>query len=254
MPKVVIFRGRKKEGSVQLKQREYVLGRAEESGIRVDNPLVSRRHAMIEFAEGAWRARDLDAPNGLYVNGKRVQVHKLHAGDRMEFGQHVVIFQGSGDEDWDVSTAPAGRFTQRLPDEPTTILPPREIESIHRRVRARMDPHVVLEHAGRRQEFLLNKESHKIGWSEACDIRLPGSALLGKEVAELIRRGETWSVLALSALSPLRVGGEKVSQRDLKDGDLLQVKDVELVFHDGISGKRTPLSAPGAGSGPSRRS
>ncbi len=49
------------------------LGRDEGCAVRFDDALVSRRHAEIGFADGAWRLTDLDSRNGTFLDGQRVQ-------------------------------------------------------------------------------------------------------------------------------------------------------------------------------------
>ena len=234
MAKVIVFRGRRKEASYELARREMVIGRGEGADIRVDNPVVSRTHATLAFERGAWRVKDLKSPNGLHVNGQRVTDHELQVGDRIELGQHIVVFAGA-ETCWDVDTVGDQRLSDLGGDEPTAILPPSEIQSIHRRVKSRMKAHMVLVHGTQRREIPLARDRYVVGFSEDCDIRLPGRALFGKKVAELARRGNEWSILSLSSLAPVRVGGQKQSTRVLKDGDVIGIKDAELTFHTDMS-------------------
>jgi pSer/pThr/pTyr-binding forkhead associated (FHA) protein len=65
------------------------LGRGPGVDLAFDDPAMSRQHAAIDFAEGAFRVHDLGSTNGLRVNGSRVQVSDLVHGDRIEFGTQV---------------------------------------------------------------------------------------------------------------------------------------------------------------------
>jgi ABC-type multidrug transport system ATPase subunit len=49
-----------------------VVGRDETADVRVDSPLVSRRHATLEWADGAWRYVDAGSRNGTWRDGNRV--------------------------------------------------------------------------------------------------------------------------------------------------------------------------------------
>src|SRR5215831_3450777 len=49
-----------------------VIGRDENAGVRVDNALVSRRHAEVFFDNGTWWLKDLESTNGTYVEGSRI--------------------------------------------------------------------------------------------------------------------------------------------------------------------------------------
>ena len=48
------------------------LGRAEDCGVRIDHPSVSRRHARLEFDGGRWTLADAGSKNGVHVEGRRV--------------------------------------------------------------------------------------------------------------------------------------------------------------------------------------
>src|SRR5262245_12308154 len=49
-----------------------VIARDENAGVRVDNALVSRRHAEVFFDNGTWWLKDLESTNGTYVQGCRI--------------------------------------------------------------------------------------------------------------------------------------------------------------------------------------
>ncbi len=237
MAKVLVFRGRRKEATHELRKRELVIGRGDDADIRVDNPLVSRRHAKLVFRESSWRIEDLDSPNGVYVNGARVDDHVLQIGDRIELGQHVVVFAGAGDSAWDGVETIEERRPEATADEATTVLPAKDIQSIHRKVGARLRAHLVVEGPdGSRREVPLRAAALVLGFDDECDVQLPGkSGLFGKKVAELVRRGNRWSIVALTSLVAVKVGGEKVSSRPLKDGDVIEIRDARVTVHTAIA-------------------
>jgi len=58
-----------------------------------DAPASSGRHAEALFENGTWWIVDSDSTNGTFVNGARIQRHRLDAGDRLAFGddQFIVV-------------------------------------------------------------------------------------------------------------------------------------------------------------------
>jgi ABC-type multidrug transport system ATPase subunit/pSer/pThr/pTyr-binding forkhead associated (FHA) protein/ABC-type multidrug transport system permease subunit len=68
-----------------------VIGRDPGCRIRVPDPLVSRRHAELTYADGAWVLRDLGSSNGTYVDGQQVQTLRIAGGARVRLG-------GAGDD------------------------------------------------------------------------------------------------------------------------------------------------------------
>lgn len=65
------------------------IGRSDAADIQLDDPTVSRRHALIVHTpEGDLRALDDRSLNGLFVNGRRVDWAPLSDGDELEIGRY----------------------------------------------------------------------------------------------------------------------------------------------------------------------
>lgn len=47
------------------------IGRDATATLRLEHPSVSRQHAELRYADGAWRIRDLSSKNGIYLDGVR---------------------------------------------------------------------------------------------------------------------------------------------------------------------------------------
>jgi hypothetical protein len=77
-----------------LAEASTELGRGLEVSVRLRDIAVSRRHARIRHQEGAFVLEDLDSPNGVYLNGQRVETSSpLHEGDVLELGRTLLRFQ-----------------------------------------------------------------------------------------------------------------------------------------------------------------
>jgi pSer/pThr/pTyr-binding forkhead associated (FHA) protein len=71
------------------------VGRDEEVAIRLDEPLVSRRHARLERRGEAWVVVDLGSTNFTRVNGERVlRERELADGDELRLGRATLRFLG----------------------------------------------------------------------------------------------------------------------------------------------------------------
>jgi predicted nucleic acid-binding Zn-ribbon protein len=67
------------------------IGRSGAADVLLDDPTVSRRHALIvRTEEGELRALDDRSLNGLFVNGERVEWAPLKDGDELEIGCYRV--------------------------------------------------------------------------------------------------------------------------------------------------------------------
>jgi peptidoglycan glycosyltransferase len=70
------------------------VGRDEAVGIRIDEPLVSRRHARLERRGDAWVVCDLDSTNFTHVNGRRIRrEQELQDGDELQFARASCVFR-----------------------------------------------------------------------------------------------------------------------------------------------------------------
>jgi pSer/pThr/pTyr-binding forkhead associated (FHA) protein len=65
------------------------IGRSRSADLRLDDPTVSRRHAIVvRTDQGRIRALDDRSLNGVYVNGKRVDWSPLKEGDELRIGRY----------------------------------------------------------------------------------------------------------------------------------------------------------------------
>jgi len=63
------------------------IGRTADNDLRLEDPQLSRHHAVIEQTAGGWQVSDLGSKNGTAVNGKRISTPLvLKAGDVIELG------------------------------------------------------------------------------------------------------------------------------------------------------------------------
>ena len=87
-PRLVWRRPDGREVEFSLDGEAFEVGRDEEVAIRVDEPLVSRRHARLERRGAAWVVVDLGSTNFTRVNGERLRREReLAHGDELRFGR-----------------------------------------------------------------------------------------------------------------------------------------------------------------------
>jgi pSer/pThr/pTyr-binding forkhead associated (FHA) protein len=89
---LVVLSGDTAGTEFDLDQPKLTLGRGAETELCFDDTAMSREHAVIEFAGGGFRIRDLGSTNGTRVNGERTRIWTLEHGDRITVGEHVLQF------------------------------------------------------------------------------------------------------------------------------------------------------------------
>ncbi len=77
-----------------LAEASTELGRGKEVSVRLRDIAVSRRHARVRYQDGDFLLEDLGSPNGVFLNGKRVETPSpLTEGDVIELGRTLLRFQ-----------------------------------------------------------------------------------------------------------------------------------------------------------------
>jgi predicted Zn finger-like uncharacterized protein len=76
---------------VPLSRFQTTFGRRN-ADVLVDDPDVSRQHAVVERYDEKYLLKDLESTNGTYVNGQRVTVTFLEEGDVIRMGKSVYRF------------------------------------------------------------------------------------------------------------------------------------------------------------------
>ncbi len=70
-----------------------LIGRGSACNVRLHDRSVSRQHAQVRYASGAWYVQDLGSAAGTFVNGQRVQATRLTSGDQIQIGSSVFTFE-----------------------------------------------------------------------------------------------------------------------------------------------------------------
>ncbi len=68
------------------------LGRSANNDVRVESRFVSRNHCQVVTTAHYSVIEDLQSQNGLSVGSMRVSVHRLQHGDRVQMGDHILVY------------------------------------------------------------------------------------------------------------------------------------------------------------------
>jgi predicted component of type VI protein secretion system len=90
------FRLRYLHHDLELSEGQFAVGRNASCQLSLDDPLVSRRHALLTVSEDGVTIEDLQSRNGVVVNGQKIGGRvALSAGDRIVIGaQELTLLQG----------------------------------------------------------------------------------------------------------------------------------------------------------------
>ncbi|MHB2153269.1 FHA domain-containing protein [Calditrichota bacterium GD2] len=85
LPTVCVLRG-KNDDPIVIENYPIKIGKSPSCQIKINNPKVSREHALIDYQDGQIVITDLGSTNGVWLNGKKVKQATLNDGDVLSFG------------------------------------------------------------------------------------------------------------------------------------------------------------------------
>jgi len=83
-------------GKIVPLRGRLVIGRGSDCDLVLDEPEMSRRHAVIENSGDGMYLRDLGSSNGTFVNGVQVRDAVLHPDDQIAFDQNRFLVEAPG--------------------------------------------------------------------------------------------------------------------------------------------------------------
>lgn len=78
--------------AIPLDKASITIGRSHDNMIVVDDPRVSRHHAMIRVIRGNFVIIDLNSTGGTYLNGERTSQRILYSGDHVSLAGVNFVF------------------------------------------------------------------------------------------------------------------------------------------------------------------
>lgn len=71
---------------------KITMGRSPSNDVTIESRFVSRNHCRLVTTAHYSVIEDLQSQNGLMVDSRRVSVHRLHHGDRVQMGEHILAY------------------------------------------------------------------------------------------------------------------------------------------------------------------
>lgn len=98
IPPKVVLRGVSgaQFGRIVPVRGRLTIGRGSDCDLALDEPEMSRRHALIENSGDGIYLRDLGSANGTFVNGVQVRDAVLHPGDQIAFDRNRFLLEAPG--------------------------------------------------------------------------------------------------------------------------------------------------------------
>lgn len=225
MFKLVIADDEGKTTVVPLVREEISIGRKEGNTIRLTERNVSRKHARLRRANGAFLIEDLSSFNGVKVNGRKIGGElALSAGDQITIGDYQLALQVEGTDNTATMPDAAAIAVGMGPgsDAVTAMI----AAPVSTAIPARL---VMLSPPAPGQEYALNRPRMKLGRAEDLDMWVNHRSI-SREHAEFIVEGDSFRVTDLGSANGLRVNGVETKNHELSSGDVIEIGQVKLRF------------------------
>jgi len=89
---LLVIRGVEQGKRFELDGTEVSIGRGVRNQLRVLDTEISRQHAVLSYADGAFLLTDRNSSNGTFLNGLQISSHRLSNGDQIQIGSTTLLF------------------------------------------------------------------------------------------------------------------------------------------------------------------
>ncbi len=230
VPEIVLYTGDRQLGVFSLAQGELTIGRTTGNAIFIDNPGVSRRHAVIRMVGDSAVIEDLGSANGTFVGGERITRRDLKDGDEITLVKHRLVFRvpkGAETASKVESAADAGQKTMFIDQAAVAQAMAARPAPRGEGATPVLRPRLILPDL---KKFALESEEVTLGTGADCQVQLSGM-FVAKAHARIIPQKEgRYKIVHLGGLLGTRVNGEKISEHTLKHGDEIEIGKQKLLF------------------------
>lgn len=241
MPKLKLMFERTVLREIPLGTDTVTIGRLPHNTVVLDNPAVSGSHAEVRPDGNGYAVQDLDSLNGTFWNEQRVTRHGLRPGDVVLIGKHSLVFVP--DSAPTAVPPPAAAAPGSTAANATVFLDTKAnrerlarqaeaAEAAGRQAAPAVAPKQayleVISGASEPGEHPLEAQTTVIGKAATAQIRLRG--WFKPATAAVVTRAGSRYVLS-RVRGRVRINGLSIEgERDLKNGDLVQVAGASMQF------------------------
>lgn len=212
--------------------REISIGRAQGCTIHLDEPSISRLHAVIYPLNGGWVLQRKANFGALLLNGQEVENAPLEGGEELSVGGYSlrIAIEAPQPTSLTASKSTAGSQSVSVATDRTGSVDTNAGDGRTRFVQSgvsalfRMEPG-----SANLDEFLMEKEVALFGRGSNCDVVLTEKKASRKHF-EVRRQGLSFFLKDLNSANGTVVNGNAVTETELVAGDVIQVGESKIEF------------------------
>lgn len=218
---LVVEAGRLRGRQYRIEGATTTIGRAEENPIGLFGDTgVQPRHAVIERKGADYAIRNLAVQDGTFVNGNRIETTPLHDSDRIRIGGYKLVFHARAGAQAATLAAAPGPATPIAPSGPA-------VTSAAAGAVASALPYLAADDGTR---YALKIAATRLGRALDNDIVLSDAAA-SRHHAVIEAVNGSFRVRDLGSQNGTFVGGQRVSEAPLGNGDTMRIGDAIFTFH-----------------------
>lgn len=192
-----------------ITKAETTIGRSAGSDILIENPGISRRHAVIIEKNGKFFIEDKGSSNGTFINGEKITSRELKDSDQIQILKYILVYK-----------APPSVVKEAAASDKTMYIDPSQIKATQQGVAK-----LVSEDG---KEFDLKSTVTTIGAGEEMQVKLQEGGVSDHHAS--ILRGKGSDFVLVPKGGKIKVNGEKIQEHHLKNGDAIEIGKYKIKY------------------------
>src|SRR3989338_1911553 len=224
---VILMQADKIINQYAIIKAETTIGRGTGSDILIDNPGVSRHHAVIKEKDGKFLIEDKGSANGTFIKGEKITTKEIKNGDSIQILNYTLTFKYPQTADAE-QTILLAQPVAAPPAKPPAQIPVSSPVSPEVKAKLGGQSKLVLEDG---KEHILKSTVTTIGIGEDMELKLEGKGI-AEHHASIIRgkQGE-FTVVHKGGRTATKVNEEKVQEHHLlKNGDVIELGQYKIKY------------------------
>lgn len=228
MPKlIVIEKGHESEKVYSFSHEGIVIGRADDSGVKLVGSSVSRKHAQIQIADNNCFLIDLGSGNGTFLNGAKVSPNKetlLRHGDLISIDNYNLSFNA-------IDEMLSSSFNEITDSD---VLEVKLLKKVLRAIDKESIPSIeVLNGNFVGKKFFLTDDIEEvtIGRDESSEFEIR-EYVISRQHAKILRKNGRWLLEDIKSKNGTYLNNRRVTQEELHDGDRIALGTIVLIFRN----------------------
>lgn len=225
MAKLIVTMNGSVVGNFFIEKPRVTIGRRSGNDIQLDDPGVSKEHAVIQTVGNDHIFEDLGSTNGSAINGSRITRHILQNGDVIELdGYQLKYVNVKANPEMDFDRTLMIRTVDRGVGEAARSASGGDVPSVKTARTSRRSCFPLGGVKGVKGEF--------VGQEIELERPLKTFGTAGLQLAVILRRPPGYFIALVEGRKPPRVNGHAIGSEPhaLQDGDLIEVGQEKLEF------------------------